>query len=108
VGDVMFEEGETVMAGMPVLVVGDLSRLQVETNDLSEVDIVEVAVGQEVEVSVDAMPYLELGGRVSKIAPMAEERAGDIVYTVTIDLEQGAAASLRWGMTAYVDILVGE
>jgi HlyD family secretion protein len=108
VGDVMVEEGETVMAGAPVLMIGDLSAFQVETDDLSEVDIVEVAVGQEVEVSVDAMPDLELRGRVSEIAPMAEERAGDIVYTVTIDLEEGAAASLRWGMTAYVDILVGE
>jgi len=108
VGDVMFEEGETVMAGAPVLMIGDLSALQVETDDLSEVDVVEVAVGQDVEVSVDALPYLELGGRVSKIAPMAEEQHGDIVYTVTIDLEEGAAASLRWGMTAYVDILVGE
>ena len=108
VGEVKVEEGETVMAGAPVLVVGDLSVLQVETDDLSEVDIVEVAVGQEVEVSVDAMPYLELGGRVSEIAPMAEERHGDIVYKVTIDLEEGAVASLRWGMTAYVDIVVGE
>jgi len=108
VGDVMVEEGETVMAGAPVLMIGDLSALQVETDDLSEVDVVEVAVGQDVEVSVDALPYLELGGQVSKIAPMAEEQHGDIVYTVTIDLEEGAAASLRWGMTAYVDILVGE
>ena len=108
VGAVMVEEGETVMTGMPVLMIGDLSALQVETDDLSEVDVVGVAVGQEVEVSVDAMPYLELRGRVREIAPMAEERHGDIVYTVTIDLEEGAGASLRWGMTAYVDILVGE
>jgi len=108
VGAVMVEEGETVMAGTPVLVVGDLTTLQVETDDLSEVDIVEVAVGQEVEVSVDALPDLELRGRVSEIAPMAEERHGDIVYTVTIDLEEGLEAGLRWGMTAYVDILVGE
>jgi HlyD family secretion protein len=108
VGAVMVEEGETVMAGTPVLVMGDLSALQVETDDLSEVDIVEVAVGQEVEVSVDAMPDLELRGRVSEIAPMAEEQHGDIVYTVTIDLEEGLEVGLRWGMTAYVDILVGE
>jgi hypothetical protein len=39
---------------------------------------------------------------------MAEEQHGDIVYPVTIDLEEGFGASLRWGMTAYVDILVGE
>jgi HlyD family secretion protein len=108
VGTVMVEEGETVMAGTPVLVIGDLTALQVETDDLSEVDVVEVAVGQRVKVTVDALPDLELQGRVSKIASMAEERAGDIVYTVTIDLEEGAGAILRWGMTAYVDILVGE
>ena len=108
VGTVMVEEGETVMAGSPVLLIGDLTALQVETDDLSEVDVVEVAVGQKVKVTVDALPYLELQGWVSKIAPMAEERHGDIVYTVTIDLEEGARASLRWGMTAYVDILVGE
>jgi HlyD family secretion protein len=72
------------------------------------VDVVEVAVGQTVKVSVDAMPDLELPGRVSKIAPMAEEQHGDIVYTVTIDLEQGLEAGLRWGMTAYGDILVEE
>jgi HlyD family secretion protein len=108
VGTVMVEEGETVMAGTPVIMIGDLTALQVETNDLSEVDVVEVAVGQEAEVSVDALPDLELHGRVSKIAPMAEEQHGDIVYTVTIDLEEGLEAGLRWGMTAYVDILVGE
>jgi len=45
---------------------------------------------------------------VNKIASMAQERSGDIVYTVTIDLEEGLEADLRWGMTAYVDILVGE
>jgi multidrug resistance efflux pump len=108
VGKVMVEEGETVMAGAPVMAVGDLTVLQVETDDLSEVDIVEVAVGQEVEVSVDALPDREFRGRVSEIAPMAEERHGDIVYKVTIDLEEGLEAGLRWGMTAYVDVLVGE
>jgi multidrug efflux pump subunit AcrA (membrane-fusion protein) len=108
VGAVMVEEGETVMAGTAVLVIGDLSALQVETDDLSEVDVVEVAVGQTVKVSVDALPDLELPGRVSKIAPMAKEEHGDIVYTVTIDLEEGLEAGLRWGMTAYGDILVGE
>jgi HlyD family secretion protein len=108
VGTVMIEEGETVMSGTPVLVMGDLSALQVETDDLSEVDIVEVAVGQDAEVSVDALPDLGLHGRVSEIATMAEEQHGDIVYTVIIDLEEGLEVGLRWGMTAYVDILVGE
>jgi multidrug efflux pump subunit AcrA (membrane-fusion protein) len=108
VGAVMVEEGETVMAGTPVLMIGDLSTLRVETDDLSEVDVIGVAVGQEVKVSVDALSGVELRGRVSEIAPMAVESHGDIVYTVTVDLEEEVETGLRWGMTAYVDILVGE
>ncbi|NIO70023.1 MAG: HlyD family efflux transporter periplasmic adaptor subunit [Anaerolineae bacterium] len=108
VGSVRVEEGELVVSGAQVIVIGDLTTLQIRTNDLSEIDVVRVAVGQKVEVTVDALPYLELRGRVNKIASMAQEQSGDIVYTVTIDLEEGLEADLRWGMTAYVDILVGE
>ncbi len=106
VGKVMVEEGETVMAGAPVLTIGDLTALQIETDDLSEMDIVEIAVGQTAKVSVDALPGTELHARVSRITPMAEERHGDIVYTVTLDLEEGLEAGLHWGMTAYVSIIV--
>lgn len=106
VGQVTVEVGELATPQMPVLSVGDLSRLRVETKDLSEVDVASVKIGQAVEVSVDALPEQKFKGRVAQIAPQAVERRGDMVYVVKIDLDVGTEVGLRWGMTAFVDIAV--
>jgi multidrug efflux pump subunit AcrA (membrane-fusion protein) len=95
--------GDTISAGQPALVLATLGRLQAVTKDLTELDVVRVAVGQEVVVSVDAMPGEEFAGVVSKIALQPGDYRGDVVYAVTIDLAD-AADSLRWGMTALVEI----
>jgi multidrug efflux pump subunit AcrA (membrane-fusion protein) len=108
VGQVNGEVGELAAPSLPVLTVGDLSELRVQTKDLSEVDVERVKTGQEVEISVDALPNKKFQGRVALIAPQAIERRGDIVYTVKIDLLEGVESGLRWGMTAFVDIKVGK
>jgi len=106
VSAVPVDEGAVVAAGTAVVILGDLSRLKVETEDLSEMSIAPVKVGQEVRITVDALPGREFHGRVSSIAPLYTIRHGDTTYTVTIDLEAGTESGLRWGMTAYVDIKV--
>jgi len=106
IGGVSVEVGELASPQVPILTLGDLSRLQVETKDLSEVDVAQVKVGQPVEVSVDALPDQKFKGKVAQIAPQAVERRGDMVYSVKIELDQGTEAGLRWGMTAFVDISV--
>jgi multidrug resistance efflux pump len=111
IGRLAVEEGEvvtTVGNVVPVAIIGDLRRLRVETDDLSEVDIAQIEIDQRVEIEVDALPDTELHGRVVEIAPMATVQHGDTVYTVAIDLEEGLKVGLRWGMTAYVDIIVEE
>ncbi len=111
IGHLAVEEGEvvTVVGNVtPVVTIGDLRRLRVETDDLSEVDIARIEIEQRVEIEVDALPDTELHGRVVEIAPMATVQQGDTVYTVTIDLEEGLETGLKWGMTAYVDIVVEE
>jgi len=106
---VSVREGEMVAAAgfpvSPVITIGDLSHLRIETTDLSEMDIAKVEVGQEVAVTFDALPEKSLRGRVSKIAPMATLEAGGTNYTATIELEE-ADPDLRWGMTAFVDIII--
>ncbi len=108
VGQIMVEKGEVLAAGQPVAIIGDLTDLRVRTDDLSEVDIDRVTIGRAVRVEVDALPDTELHGRVVEIAPMATRQHGDIVYTVTIDLEEGLEVGLRWGMTAYIEIIVSD
>jgi multidrug efflux pump subunit AcrA (membrane-fusion protein) len=95
--------GEMVISGQAALTLADLSRLQVETTDLSERDVVRVQIGQPVTVRVDALGQ-DTPGRVAAIAVQASVIGGDVVYTVHIDLDD-PPANLRWGMSADVEIL---
>jgi HlyD family secretion protein len=103
IGAVWVREGEIVAPGKPIIAIGDLSAFLVETTDLNEIDIAKVKKGQKVEITFDALPGRKLEGRVVRIAPMAS--LGGTNYTVTIEFEKQDPA-LRWGMTAFVDILV--
>jgi HlyD family secretion protein len=103
VGAVHVRVGARVAPGEPVLVIGDLSALRVETTDLDEIDVVRVAVGQRVDVTFDAMPDRVFEGRVTRISPMAASGSGGVHYTTVVELVEVDPA-LRWGMTAFVDI----
>jgi HlyD family secretion protein len=98
--------GEMVEPGKPVVNVADLSTWQIETDDLTELEVVDVAPGQRVNIRFDAFPGEEFRGIVSLIKPRSELKAGDVTYTVVIDFTEGDTAQLRWGMTAVVEILV--
>ena len=106
VGRVSLDLGQYVTPGTPVVSLEDTSQWTVDTDDLSEVDIVQVALDQPVKVTVDALPGKEFKGVVSAITPRSETKRGDVTYTVTVDLTDAADAPLRWGMTAFVDISV--
>jgi HlyD family secretion protein len=105
IGEVRVSEGEIVNAGVPLLTLGALDHLRVETSDLNEIDIPLVMVGQEVKVEFEALPERAIQGQVTQIAPMASLEEGGTNYTVIIELEE-QDPDLHWGMTAFVDILV--
>jgi multidrug resistance efflux pump len=101
---VMLNEGELAAPGFPALTLADFSSWQIETTDLTELDVALVVIGAPVTVQVDALPGVELDGVVTAIALVPNLTRGDVVYTVTIDLPETADLPLRWGMTAFVDI----
>jgi multidrug resistance efflux pump len=107
VGLVNMDEGEIVQAGAAALVVGNSSRWQIETDDLTEIDVVKVRPGANVKIKVDALPDQEFDGTVVHITPKAQTKAGDVTYTVSIDLTSGDSSKLRWGMTTNVEIEIG-
>ena len=96
--------GDLVTPGEVVLVLATLDQLQAHTTDLTELDVVQVAVGQSATVSVDALPGREFAGVVHEVALQAGDYRGDVVYAVTVELTGVADAPLRWGMTAVVEI----
>ncbi len=102
--DPTVQVGQRVTGGQPLFTVADFSRWVVKTDNLTELQVVDVKIGQKVEVMLDALPDVVLSGEVSQINRRYEEKRGDITYTVTIVLSQSQAA-LRWGMTAAVKFL---
>ena len=104
VGALRVREGEMVTLGAPVLTLGDVSDFKIETTDLNEIDLYLVHVGQKVDLTFDALPGRSIRGTVTRIAPMANMEQGGTNYTVTIELDEQDPA-LRWGMTAFVDIV---
>lgn len=92
------KEGEQVVPGSPAVILADLSQWKVETQDLNEMEIPRVSVGQTVTITPDAIPELALTGIVESISQIYEEKFGDITYTARIVL-QDTDPRLRWGMT---------
>lgn len=64
-------------------------------------------VDQPVDITFDALPERKLTGQVKRIEPMATPGKGGTNYTVIISLDK-LDPDLRWGMTAFVDILLEE
>lgn len=96
--------GASVSAGQSMATVADLSKWIIKTDDLTELQVVRIKVGQKVSITFDALPDKKFNGTVEYIASQYVESHGDITYTVTITLTD-ADPSLRWGMTATVEFL---
>ena len=96
--------GEFVQLDQVVFTLATLDHFQIETTDLSERDITDVKLGDPVNITVDAL-NTEISGKVIRISPMADTVGGDVVYKVTIELDE-QPKGLRWGMTA--EVTIGE
>ena len=93
--------GSSINAGEPAVTIADFSQWLVKTTDLTEIDVVHLKEDQPVTITLDALPGKELKGEILAIAQTYAENQGDIVYEVTVvlnDIDPG----MRWGMTAAV------
>ncbi|MHB9031932.1 MAG: HlyD family secretion protein [Anaerolineae bacterium] len=107
VTDIRLKVGDQVAPLQPVFVLATLQEFYMRTTDLTELDIARVTVGQKAFVTLDALPGREFKGAVREVALQSKNNQGDVVYDVTIALDDpSAASSLRWGMSAEVRIPV--
>ena len=97
--------GESVSPGLPALTLADLSTWLVETTDLSENDVVLLTPGMQAVVTLEALPNQEFPATIQEIALVGEDSRGSVIYAVQLAFDPGEAA-VRWGMTAFVEILI--
>lgn len=105
VGALLVRGGELVSPGQILVLLGDTGSMHVETTDLRETDVVQLQSGQKVEVTFDSLPDQIFDGIITHIAPVSTSDRGSTNFTVHVDVPQ-LDNNLRWGMTAFVNILV--
>ena len=96
--------GEIAAPGMRLISLADVTQWEVDTDDLTEMEVVGVQPGAAVNITLDALPGMTLKGQVISITPRSTTKSGDVTYTVKISIAD-PDPRLRWGMTAVVDIL---
>ncbi len=99
VAEIAVSVGEQVNPGAPIATLADLATWQIETSDLTELDVVRVQPGTPVKLTFDALPGVTLDGVVSLIRPRGGDNRGDVVYTAVIE-PLANDPRLLWNMTA--------
>ncbi len=100
--------GDLVDANSISAYVADMNHLYVEAQ-VDESDVANVKVGQQAEITLDALEGVTLTGRVAVINPVGEEVSGLVKYTVRIDLDKVSDLDfIPLGTTANVTIYIKE
>lgn len=99
-------EGDEIASGalMCSILEGEDMNLTIAVDEL---DVVEVAVGQKVKITVDALPDAEMDGEVYKIAPVGSNSGGVTTYDVELTFD-AAGSGVRSGMNATGEITVAS
>jgi HlyD family secretion protein len=91
-----------------VVVLGDLSAWELETEDLSELSVADIREGDRVTIGFYALPDLKIPGTVTRIRPLGTATTGsETTFALAITPDE-SDARLRWNMTANVTILPPE
>ncbi len=102
--DVQVKPGDQVNPGSTAFRIDDLSHLLVDVQ-VSEVDINSVQIGQEANLTFDAIANKNYAGKVTKVALVGNNNQGVVDFTVTVELTN-ADEQVKPGMTAGVNIVV--
>ena len=100
--------GEVVNTGDLSVNLADMGHLYVNTQ-VDESDIANVKLGNQAQVTLDAVPGVTLTGKVTAINPVGANVSGLVKYTVRVDLDKASAdIFLPLGTTANVVITVKD
>lgn len=104
VAAVNVEVGEQANAGQPLVAIGDDSEWLIETTNISELEVIRIAVGDPASVTFPALPGVTVAGRVDRIQVRGTNDNGSVVFAVSVrpDVHH---PELRWNMSADVRII---
>lgn len=103
VSSVAVQAGGYVGAGQPIVTIMDTSSYFASA-EIDEIDLARVEPGMEAIMSFDALPDVELPGKVESIGVAALPRAGTVVIPIRVSID-GSHELLKPGLTTNVRIL---
>lgn len=104
--DITAKPGDQVAPGVTAFRLDDLSRLLVDVR-VPEVDVNSIRIGQEVEMTFDAIADQLYQGTVTQVAEVGTASQGVVEYVVTVELKN-PDKNVRPGMTAAVNFVVTQ
>jgi HlyD family secretion protein len=97
-----YKNGEFAGPGIPAVNIA--SSEFVIRSAVNETDIVNMEIGQEVIISLDAYYNEELKGEILDISPVSTNIGGVVSYTITVQIETNSDIKLFHGLSASMDI----
>ena len=75
---------------------------------VDEIDVGKLSVGMQTRIKVGALPTDVVTGRVSRIAPQAQQKEGATLFDVEVELDPTTKITLRAGYSANADVVIRE
>ena len=101
VTEVNIADGEQVGPQTWAIKMADTGSWNIETSDVTELEVVNIKEGQKVTFTADALPGVTMNGVVTEVSQSSYTQNGDVIYTVKIKADD-IDPRLKWGMTVEV------
>jgi HlyD family secretion protein len=93
--------------GTEMATVADMRDL-IFKGTVDEIDVGKLSVGMTTRIKVGALPTDVVTGKVSRIAPQAQQKEGATLFDVEVELDPSNKITLRAGYSANADVIIRE
>lgn len=93
--------------GTEMATIADMSDI-IFKGTVDEIDVGKMHVGMPARIKVGALPSDVVTGKLSRIAPQAQQKEGATLFDVEIELDKGQKITLRAGYSANADVIIRE
>jgi HlyD family secretion protein len=93
--------------GTELASIADMSDL-IFKGTVDEIDVGKLYAGLQARIKVGALPTDVVTGKVSRIAPQAQQKEGATLFDVEIELDKNQKFTLRAGYSANADLIIRE
>jgi HlyD family secretion protein len=93
--------------GTEMATIADMSDI-IFKGTVDEIDVGKMHIGMPARIKVGALPTDVVTGKLSRIAPQAQQKEGATLFDVEIELDPNQKVTLRAGYSANADVIIRE